>query len=217
MEYTNNMTEIYLVRHPETEHNANPDIVSGRSNSVNLTPRGFEQARQFSQAFVETYPTPDAVYSSPALRTQTLAQIYTEQNNIPPPIAIDDDLQEMSQGVAGGKNRLLIYTPDVIERINQELFDFKLPGGESLNDVSTRLLGWVWRMHVAHPEQTVVAFTHGQAIRSAVGALLGWSHYEVTRDPSKQTPNVSVSHLSVHDDTITVNYMGRVIIPQEES
>ena len=210
------MTEIYLVRHPETEHNINPSIVSGRSNSVPLTQRGYTQAREFSEAFSRIYPTPDAIYSSPALRTRTLAQIYIEQNRLTLPVTIDDALQEMSQGIAEGCDRSLVYTPEVIKRIDQELFDFKHPEGESLNDVSTRMLGSIWRMHDSYPDQAIIAFTHGQAIRRAVGKLLGWNHFETTQDPTKTTPNVSVTHLSTSDKDITVHYMGRTIIPETE-
>jgi broad specificity phosphatase PhoE len=208
------MAEIYLVRHPESQHNLNPAIVSGRSNSIPLSEKGYDQARQFSEAFNASYPKPDVVYSSPAQRTRTLAEIYTEQNSLSLPILIDNALQEMSQGIAEGCDRSSIYTPDVLKRIDQELFDFKLQEGESLHEVGSRMLDWMDHAYEMHPNGTILAFTHGQAIRSVVGRLLDWSHHQTTIDPAHVTPNVSVTHLSKHDGDITVNYMGRVIIPR---
>lgn len=136
------MSEIYLVRHPETIHNINRAIVSGRSNSIELTPLGIAQAEQF---------------------------------------------------------------------------DFRHEGGESLISVGDRMLDFMQRAHQANPESTILAATHGQAIRAVVGRLLGWSRFETTIDPTKVTPNVSLTHLSVTDETITVNYVGKQIITQSAS
>lgn len=206
------MTEIYLVRHPETPYNADGTVVGGRSNHLLLSPRGEQQVGQFIEAYAKSYPAPDILYSSPALRTRALAEAYLESRGGTIPYYIEDALQEMSQGDAEGKPRLETYTPEVLERINTELFDFKHPNGESLNDVSDRILGLIWKMHKEHPGQTILAATHGQTIRRLVGSLLGWSHYETTMDPSKVTPNVSLTSLSVEDEGIEVNFMGKEII-----
>lgn len=208
------MTEIYLVRHPETVHNVNRSIVSGRSNNIELTQLGVEQAVEFSEVFNRDFPKPDVLYSSPALRTRALLDTYLHQTKSEMTYSVDDALQEMSQGIAEGQNRTVIYSPDVVARINTELFDFHHEGGESLAAVSDRMLDWIWQAHRTHPESTILAATHGQAIRSVVGKLLGWSHFETTMDPTKLTPNVSATHLTVDDNTITVNYFGKQIINQ---
>lgn len=206
------MTEIYLARHPETILNADRSLVGGRSNDAPLTERGVEQARRFATVFSQDFPTPDVVYSSPALRAKYLAGAYLQESQLPIPLRVDDALQEMSQGTAEGKSRFEIYTPEIVAQIETELFDFRLPEGESLNDVSERMLDWVWRVHKEFPEGTVLATGHGQAIRRTVGALLNWSHYENTLSPDTVTPNVSLTHLSVDTDGITVHYMGKEII-----
>ena len=211
------MTEIFLVRHPETVHNIDRAIVSGRSNEIELTPRGVEQARRFAHAFAKAYPQPDALYSSPALRTRTLMDTYLQETEQTLPYTIDYALQEMGQGLAEGMQRSIVYTPEVVGRINEELFDFKFEGGESLNDVSTRMHDWVRRVHEAHPRGTILAAGHGQAIRRLVGSVLDWDHYQNTLDPATMTPNVSLTHLTADDEGITVHYMGKEIIePVEE-
>lgn len=211
------MTEIYLVRHPETVHNVNRSIVSGRSNDIELTQLGVEQAVEFSEVFNRDFPKPEVLYSSPALRTRALLDTYLEKTKLKMTYTVDDALQEMGQGIAEGQERTLIYTPEVLARINTELFNFHHEGGESLTAVSDRMLDWVWRAHRAHPESTILVATHGQAIRSVVGKLLGWSHFETTMDLTKLTPNVSVTHLTVDDDKIMVNYFAKQIINQSPS
>lgn len=206
------MTEIYLPRHPETTHNVNHAIVSGRSNHIELTPKGVEQAKRFAHAFAKDFPEPTVLMSSPAIRARRLLDIYLEETGRTIDYTVDDALQEMSQGVADGQLRADIYTEEVLARIDKELFDFKHPEGESLNDVSARMIDWLWRMHREHNGETILAATHGQAIRRTVGHVLGWNHFQTTRDPLHQTPNVSVTHLSVADDGIKVHYMGKEII-----
>ena len=98
-------------------------------------------ALAFAKAYTREYPSPDIVFSSPAVRAQALIEAYLRHNNTQDKgYFIDDALQEMTQGVADGKPRAAIYTPKVIHRINEELFDFKLSEGESLNEVADRML-----------------------------------------------------------------------------
>lgn len=206
------MAEIYIARHPETVLNADRSVVGGRSNDAQLTNRGFEQACRFAVSFDANYPKPDVLISSPAIRATALMDAYLEATQQQTEYTIEPALQEMSQGIADGRPRALIYTPEVVEQINRELFDFKLPEGESVNEVSDRMLDWVWRVHREFPNSVVLTAGHGQAIRSTVGHLLGWTHYQTTQDPDFVTPNVSLTHLSVADDAITVDFYAKEII-----
>ncbi len=207
------MTEIYLARHPESTLNTDRTLIGGRSNHVPITNNGKRQALAFAKAYTREYPSPDIVFSSPAVRAQALIEAYLRHNNTQDKgYFIDDALQEMTQGVADGKPRAAIYTPKVIHRINEELFDFKLSEGESLNEVADRMLTLMYEAEQKYPNAVLLVATHGQAIRAAVGRLLNWSHYDVTRNPATTTPNVSLTHLTVQDAAITVNFVNKVII-----
>jgi len=210
------MTEIYLVRHPESELNAAHSLVGGRSNETPITKRGEEQARRFAKAFLAQYPQPDAYYSSPAVRTKALFDIYNETVQQQNKYVIDLDLQEMSQGKSEGMPRGEVYTAEVLELIAQQERDFSMPGGESLNDVSDRMFAWIHKVEQAHPDGVVLAAGHGQAIRAPISQLLNWSHYESTIDPAHQTDNVSLTHLTVKDGKTTVNFWGKNIIEPVE-
>jgi broad specificity phosphatase PhoE len=210
------MTEIYLIRHPESVINADPTLVGGRSNHVAVTERGMRQAQLFARAFASEYPSIDVVYSSPAVRTKTLAEAYLEEIGRPGEYIIEPDIQEMTHGPAEGQLRTAIYTPEVLARINEELFDFKHPEGESLNEVADRVLAAIRRAHEAHPGKTVLFSMHGQAIRAGVGRLLGWNHFDTTRNPETHTPNTAVAHLSVSDESITVHSVNKVIINESD-
>lgn len=210
------MTEIYLARHPETVFNADGSVVGGRSNHIGLTPRGEWQAQAFPQAFLAQYPRPDVLYTSRARRAIALTESFATQGGYDD-YNVDDALIEMSQGHAEGKPRDIIYTKAVVQRIQRELFDFRLAGGESLNDVTQRMTEWALRMHELHPDQRIYASSHGQAIRALARGVLGWNHFETTRDPQNIVPNVSVSKFIVDATGITLDSYAQVIIEEPSS
>lgn len=205
------MTEIYLTRHPETIHNADGSLVSGRSSHIGLTELGSLQAHALPEAFLAHYPRPDILFTSSAVRAVALTESFASQLGYEG-YTVDDALIEMSQGHAEGKPRETIYTKAVVQRIKRELFDFRLAGGESLNDVADRMTEWAFRMHEQYPDQRVYASSHGQAIRALVGRALGWDHFETTRDPRNIVPNVSVTSLHVNDTDIQVRRYAHEIV-----
>jgi broad specificity phosphatase PhoE len=208
------MTEFYLARHPESIFNVDAVKVGGRSNEIPITERGATQARLFSAAFHLKYPAPTVLFSSPAIRARALMDTYVETSQTTLEYALDDDLQEMGHGLVEGLHRDDVYTPPVLALIEANPFGFKHAEGESLTEVSERVLGWMKRVENDHPDGIVLATTHGQAIRTAVGFLLDWSRYQITLDPEKKAANVSLTHLSTYDGEITVNYYAKGIIPE---
>lgn len=210
------MTEFYLVRHPESALNADGTLVGGRSNATPVTERGLEQARRFAEVFPGQYPKPDVFYSSPAVRTKTLIDIYNEVTDEHNGYFIDNDLQELSQGIGEGKPRADIYNAEVLAEVALKQLDFALPEGESVNMAADRMFAALHRMEQRHPNKTVFVAGHGLSFRSVIGRVLGWSHYETTTDPNHFTDNVSVTHLTLSDGVATVNFWGRNIIEPVE-
>ena len=210
------MTEIYLVRHPESAQNTDRSIVGGRSNKTPITERGAEQSRRFAKAFLAQYPAPDAFYTSPAVRTQTLLDIYNETTGQHNGYFIDSGLQEISQGQSEGLIRSNVYTPEVLASIAKLQHDFALPGGESLNDVATRMLTTIHKIERRHPHATVLVATHGIAIRALLGSLLGWNHFQTTLDPEHDINNVALTHITVENSEALVHFWGKEIIEPVE-
>ncbi len=195
--------------------NQQAELVGGRSNEATVTARGEEQLRRLSAAFLEHYQKPVAIFSSPALRTMKLASHLLEHFHITQPVTIRDGLQEMSQGIAEGEQRSLVYTPAVLERIAYEQKDFSLPEGESINRVTERMMNELFTIHTTHPNQAVVVAGHGQAIRCVLGEVLGWSHSQTAQpsDPRYRTENVSITEFQIEGDTITAKLPRSIINP----
>ena len=211
------MTELFLVRHPETELNVGRHLIAGRSEAAPITKRGEEQARRFALAFSEHYPQPDALYSSPTVRTTSLLEIYNHTLGTQKSFTIDANLHEMSQGINEGKDRSDVYTPEVLALIKEQLLDFSFEGGESLNNTADRGNSFLERITEENPDQTVLAATHGQFIRALIGRHLGWNHYETTLDPAHYTDNVSLTHLTLDSGQVKINFYGKDIIEPVEN
>ncbi len=93
---------IYLIRHAESTANTKLWLIGGRSNQVELSTLGKQQAKELGlrleQLKVEGLP----VYSSPAKRTLDTAKIALKLSSSRG-IKIIDDLQEVSAGSREGK------------------------------------------------------------------------------------------------------------------
>lgn len=140
---------------------------------------------------------PDVIYSSPAVRTTETARIALAAAGITLPVIVDERLQELSQGPAEGRWRHEVYTPDLLDRIAIELKDFRLEGGESMNDVCGRGIEWWQEVRRARDAKVVFAFTHGYTIRCFVGSLLGWDHTAIRQN---EVDNAAATRLTFGDD-----------------
>lgn len=174
------MKQLYLFRHAESVFNRdNAHLVGGRSNHAPLTETGEKQAVRLGHWIAARSLMPDVVYISPAVRTVETARISLEAAGIIHSPVLDDRLQELSQGFSEGLLRTQVYTDAVIARIGIESKDFRLDGGESMNDVALRKRAWAEEALAVEGHEHIFAYTHGFAIRCYVGDLLGWTHEEI--------------------------------------
>ena len=159
-------TELYLVRHAESEMNVIQDeIISGRSNWAELTSKGISQAKNLGKYFLENNFSFDKIYSSPAIRTQQTARYCLEEmKELRRPIELDEQILELSQGDWEGKNRASIYQrPDIskiLEKDNWKLIPGDKIYGESQKMVADRMKYWIERISDKHKDGKILAFTH---------------------------------------------------------
>lgn len=185
---------LYLIRHGESKMNTNPHLVGGRSNDTPLTKHGADQAHLLGRYFFEHNILPTRVFSSPAVRTYDTARhtLRAMRSNLE--ITIASEIQELDQGGYVGKARTEVYTPEVLAKIDAQGKDFKLPGGESMNEVGARMWKWVSAttstdVELDEADRTFV-FSHGVAIKTLISTLYNWSHvktYETVLDNTSFT------------------------------
>ncbi|AYF99032.1 histidine phosphatase family protein [Protaetiibacter intestinalis] len=176
------MTELYLVRHGETDWNAARRI-QGRTD-VPLNDAGREQARQTGALLARRRW--DAIYTSPLSRAAETARIIGEAVGISE-LGIRDGLMERDYGQAEG------MTFDEIEALYPE--GVRAPGQETREDVGRRVVGALLALAEEHPGASLIVVSHGGAIRGVLNAA----------DPGTQHPritNASVHSFRVEDGAL---------------
>ncbi|HSH17804.1 MAG TPA: histidine phosphatase family protein [Candidatus Saccharimonadales bacterium] len=202
-------TELYLIRHAETVMNTNPHLIGGRSNETPLTAKGIEQAKRLGRSLLAKGIMPTKVFASPARRAIDTARYSLMEMGLNMEPLIQDAIQELGQGPAEGKLKTDIYTAPVRKDIARLGKDFKLEGGESMNDVGLRMSGWITETFTAIDSEEPPKYfinTHGGAIKYLASHILGWSHrqtYETEID------NTSVNLFTLQDGVCSVEYLNR--------
>ena len=157
------MTELYVVRHGETEWSAN-----GRHTSVTdlpLTERGEQQAK----LLIGHLQPADfgLVLSSPRRRARDTAELagFTDEHEP----QLDEDLAEWSYGEYEGRT-----SAEIQEEVpGWTIWSHATPGGESADQVAARLDRVVARVRSSGVERAI-CFAHGHSLRALAMRWLGF-------------------------------------------
>lgn len=205
------MTEFLFVRHGESVANLAADRVGGQSNTAELTERGRQQARLLGAYLHQSNITPDAVFTSGAVRTQMTAQIALAEAGLTLPVAHDARLLEMSQGEYEDMLRTHVYTPENIAKYDITSMHGKLPGGDSMHDVQQRMAAFIQEKTLEYPNGQLLVFGHGLAIRAIAGMARGFSKKQIL---TEITDNISLTRIETNGSTMTVHFVGKNVIPE---
>lgn len=186
-------TDLYLIRHGETEYNRRR-IVQGRRIDARLNPTGLAQAEALAARFAAT-PL-DAIYASTLVRAkQTAAAIAARHPSVP--VRHLRDLEEMSWGVYEGEppsERVRGAFAAMYEAWGQGEFGIPVEGGESILDVQARGLRATRAIMAEHPGETVAVVAHGRFLRVVLASLL--PEYGLARMHELEHANTCVNHLT---------------------
>jgi broad specificity phosphatase PhoE len=203
------LVELYMIRHGETEMNKNKHLVGGRSNKTPTTPHGIWQNKRLGRTMLARNIIPDKVFVSPADRTLDTAYGSLGEMGLDIEPVVQDEIQEQSQGWAEGKLREEVYTDEVQAEIKRLGKDFKLSGGESMNEVGLRMRKWITATvasETATELQRYFVYTHGGSIKHPASHILGWDH---ERTYKTEIDNTSVNLFVFQDDELSVAYLNR--------
>jgi broad specificity phosphatase PhoE len=189
-----------LVRHGQSETNANPDKM-GQSPTIPLTALGREQASKLNLRFEKENQYFNYVISSPytrALDTCTIAMgsVYNRSINLA------FELREYSAGDWTDASRSTTITNDVKLKMANLDHTFLPPNGESLSQVERRASLWLEENIIYNKEMiqntkegkinNIVIFSHGMTIKCLLHHIMGFDKHltwKVTID------NTSISRL----------------------
>jgi phosphoserine phosphatase len=162
------MVKIILVRHGETEWNA-AEVFRGRAD-VALNENGLKQAKLVGD-YLKGEPI-DAVYSGPLQRAVKTAEAIASPHKIP--VNIVENLNDIDCGEWEGKPLTLVEAiyPDVYADWLDTPEQTRLPDGESLDDVNSRVVPFVWDTVLHSGLETIVFVSHRAVHKVLICALL---------------------------------------------
>jgi len=196
------MTEILLVRHGETEWNAD-GIFRGRAD-VDLNEKGIVQAKLLGKYLSNSRL--EAVYSSPLQRALLTAEVIAGKHSLDvwtEPALIDLDYGEW-QGMSLTEVKK-IYK-DLYIKWEKTPESVKFPGGESLDDVKNRAAVTIKKIIRKH-KGSVVLVSHRVVNKVLICTMLGLdiSHFWKIRQETCGMSSFSYEKgqfvLTKHNDT----------------
>ena len=165
-------TRIYLVRHGQVEGHEEKRY-NGQVN-VPLTQFGRMQSGQVCDC-LGTVPL-DAVYSSDLDRSRYCAELIAAAHDLT--VSAHESLRELHIGDWEGRTwaELQEAYPDDWQARLQDLVNFQVPGGESLQDAADRIRPIIKQILAKHPGGDIALVAHGGVNRiillDAIGAPL---------------------------------------------
>ena len=163
------MTEIYLVRHGQTQWNRE-EIFRGTID-VPLNETGQREARLAAEALKDGPIR--AVYSSPLTRAKETAEAIAGRHGLE--VHILEGLSDLCFGEWQGISHKAVRErfADLYQQWMDEPQTVTFPGGESLEDVRSRGVKAVRDTVAKHPEETIVMVSHRVVNRVLVCGLVG--------------------------------------------
>ena len=152
------MTNLYLVRHGETDWNRERRIQG--STDIPLNAIGREQAATTGRLLARRQW--DAIISSPLSRAFETASIIAAETGLPVPTTVDE-LVERNYGDAEGMTGTEI---DARYPAGTEV-----PGRETRDAVTARVLPALLAIAESHPGESVIVVSHGGVIRSILNEI----------------------------------------------
>ena len=162
-------TRVYLVRHGQVA-DGHTDRYHG-NNDIGLSDTG---VRQFEDLAVQLTGVPLAgIYASDLTRALTGAEIISRGRNLAPQII--PEFREIHFGAWEGLSfaEIAARYPAELEARFRDLTSFRIPGGESLLDVSSRVLPRLGEIIADHLEAAFVIVAHAGVNRVILSEALG--------------------------------------------
>lgn len=162
------MTKIFMIRHCQTDGNANMILQGYTDCDVNQV--GKEQISLLTERFSKIQL--DAVYSSPLKRAFKTAQGIASTQNLS--VTAIDSLLELNCGIYDGKpySEIASIDPDFADIWANRPQDFSPKNGETMVHAYQRIYNAVTTLAKQNSGKTIACVTHGGVLRCLLCKLL---------------------------------------------
>ncbi len=165
-------TVVYFIRHSECASNGNLNKINVNeakyysNEKAILSVSGEKKAEQLSKC--PELQNIDAVYSSNYVRSLATAKYIAYENNTI--INVDERLNERKVGDYDA------YSAKEFHRLQANNFDFKLSGGESINQTKKRMIEAVKNILMFESGNRIVVVSHATALTALLSAWCKIGH-----------------------------------------
>lgn len=162
------MIYLFLIRHGENEW-VESGKLAGRTPGVHLNEKGHQQSAALAERLTGQPIT--AIYSSPLVRCMETAQPLAERLGLP--VCEEPGLLEVDYGDwRGGALKELSKEADW-QLVQLYPSGFRFPGGETLREVQSRVVGTLEELRTRHEGEAIAIFAHGDILRTTLAWYLG--------------------------------------------
>jgi broad specificity phosphatase PhoE len=165
-----------------------------------------EEAAQYILGWRPSLPPLVAVYSSPLCRARETAGIIGQALDLG--VVENPALADCNAGEWAGVALSQLAKKPEWATVQHYPSGFRFPGGESMPEMSTRLVGAVKAVVQAHPGQAVVVVSHADPIKAVLAEALG-THLDLFQRIGVSPASVSaVSYAEAGPNVVLTNWTG---------
>ncbi|MBI2195550.1 MAG: 2,3-bisphosphoglycerate-dependent phosphoglycerate mutase [Candidatus Levybacteria bacterium] len=157
------MARIFIIRHGETTDNKE-QIFSGKRD-VDLTEKGTREAKEIGEELKDEKIT--KAYQSSQLRSKHTLDLVLDGYHSDIQIFTDDRIRERDYGDLTGKSKIETEQQNPkMYKLWHRSYDVPPPNGESIKDVETRVMSFLYDLlPKLSPSDVVLISAHGNSIR----------------------------------------------------
>ena len=190
-----NTTHFWLIRHGETEWNANRRLQGWLD--IPLSDVGLQQAQQLA-AYLKTVESPkfDGVYTSDLSRAAETARLATAHLGLP--VIASQALRERNYGRYQGLDWAALSEGLASQGVNLRDPDQAVEEGESLREFAQRVSAAFRKLAQENPGKNLLVFAHGGVIDIA-WRLAGGHTLDTKREGTILNTSINVFDISPED------------------
>ena len=196
------MTEIYLIRHAQSEGNLYR-MMQGQWDGE-VTELGRRQIAALAERFRDVHI--DAVYSSDLSRTRMTAGAILKYHDLP--LHTSRALRELDLGPWEGKffGDLKKSEPEALRTFVLDMGSWHIDGAETCRDAAERIYPCFLEISRENDGKTVAVVSHGAVMRCLLSRCLGVGLGDTDALPI--STNTGVTHLFYDNGVFTADYLG---------
>jgi broad specificity phosphatase PhoE len=191
---------VYLIRHAETEHNKNGNVLSGSSNTQ-LTIEGIQQAKSLSKQI--SIFNINEVYASPLDRAYETARLVFPKLNI----NICKSLSEFDYGDYEGLNPEFLKNDPVIKLWKTSPGNLEFPNGDSIPIFAENFVNTILEITEKSKNQKIAIVSHRTAIRLFIAKVIN-----LNLDYFRKLPcsNCGITKIIIDDRKFELEYINLI-------